>query len=529
MSKRAHYRAKAAQAKVLPREAPGLSWTQLALALLFGLTVATLTLSRSAKGAPASATSSPKAAAQPRTLSELEVRVWTADDMELQKLEREVVRLIQVDPESVFAHYLLVHVYCRTFARDPGDLYLIKQATDLAQQAIDLDQKAPYGYVAMAEILDLVGHADRAIALLAQAEKQGVRPNGRLAFARARLLSGDGNGGGTSPASGTKAALAELERASQSGDLDLRILAPYVVALLQSEFGGRELIARLENWQARFPAPLYQLTMAINHADLGEPTRAHTIYQDILRRDPRHREAKINDAILLYRKMGQAAKAVAILENALKNPAEPLPPRVKSTIQVHVAAAQLRRGREADAAKGFVEAISGDDDPSMLEFALRTYREAQAHKALVAMLRQLADVAPVRGNIHALIGETLSEGVNDHDGAIKAYANALVLEPGRADFYNGMGLAYYRKQALPEALKLFVTASELDPSDASARYNEACALSLLGRREDAIQILAEAITLDPRLMRSARHDTDFATIKDSLKFRELVQEAAISH
>src|SRR5438128_239185 len=102
-------------------------WTLGALLLT---AVAIAMLAWPAKGAPIS-----------RAERDLEVRVWTADEQNLPSLEKEVVRLIQVDGRSAFAHHLLAHVLVRFFARDPGDLYLLKQAADLAQQAIDLAPK----------------------------------------------------------------------------------------------------------------------------------------------------------------------------------------------------------------------------------------------------------------------------------------------------------------------------------------------------------------------------------------------------
>jgi hypothetical protein len=103
-------------------------------------------------------------------LKSLEVRVWTSEDAELPHLENEVVRAAQLDPHSAVAHQLLAHVLVRSFTRDPGDLYTLKQASDLAQQAVDLAPKKDHGYVAMAEILDLMGNSDRGLKLLDDAE-----------------------------------------------------------------------------------------------------------------------------------------------------------------------------------------------------------------------------------------------------------------------------------------------------------------------------------------------------------------------
>src|SRR5688572_26649021 len=104
------------------------------------------------------------------SLRDLEVKVWTADEHELPALERDVVRLLQINPSSAVAHHLLSQVQVRLFSEDPVDLYLLKQAPNLAQQAVDLDPRSAMGYVALADFLDLMGNPERGIRLLDEAE-----------------------------------------------------------------------------------------------------------------------------------------------------------------------------------------------------------------------------------------------------------------------------------------------------------------------------------------------------------------------
>ncbi|MGJ8508441.1 tetratricopeptide repeat protein, partial [Glaesserella parasuis] len=96
-------------------------------------------------------------------------------------------------------------------------------------------------------------------------------------------------------------------------------------------------------------------------------------------------------------------------------------------------------------------------------------------------------------------------------------ADAIILDPDRVDFYNGMGLALYRKKSYPAALRVFTAATELDPNDAISRYNEACVLALMGRPDESFNLLSEAVSLDPRLAATAKLDNDFATINTTSK------------
>lgn len=464
----------------------------------------------------------PAAAAAPEKPADaLEVKLWTADENELPALEKAVVRLIQVTPDSARAHQLLAHVMVRLFSKDPSDLYLLKQAADIAQQAIDLAPREPVGYVALAEILDLMGNADRAMQLLDEAEAAGVKPNWRFAFTRARLAS-DPTGAGAGKV------LKQMEKALSYPDSEPRIVVPYVVALLQTDSTGEQLIAKLEDWNRRFPSPLFQLTMAITESDLGKTQLAHALYGKILKADPGNKEAMVNDAILLYRDLKDGARAAAMLQQVLKDHVAEFAPPVRAMITAHLGAAYVRQKEWDKAQAAFARAMSGSEmeGNGLLEFITQTYRQANAQVQLVALIRQLNDTMRGTGVLYALLGETLSESLQKHDEALKAFSDAITLDPDRSDYYNGMGLTYYRKKAYPAALKLFEAASEVDPNDATARYNEACVLSLMGRRDDAINTLAEALTLDPRLTQSARADADFSGLQASPKFLELLQAMA---
>ena len=94
-------------------------------------------------------------------MRELEFEVWTAEDSELFKIEKKIVEQIQLFPYSAKAHYLLSHLYFRMYSNSPSELYLLKGSSDMAEQAIDLDKKSDFGYIALADVLDLMGNQSR--------------------------------------------------------------------------------------------------------------------------------------------------------------------------------------------------------------------------------------------------------------------------------------------------------------------------------------------------------------------------------
>jgi tetratricopeptide (TPR) repeat protein len=452
-------------------------------------------------------------------LADLEARVWSADDYDLPAVEREVVRMIQVDPRSAYAHQLLSHILVRFFTRDPGDLYVLKQASDLAQQAIDLDPKADSGYVAMADIMDLMGNPERGLALLDEAAAAGAEPSWRFYFTRSRLVSDDTD---------VKKVLGLLETALGFQDGDRRVIVPYVVALLQSQHQGEQLAAALADWQRRFPSPLFELTLAITETDLGRYKQAAALYTNILKHEPKNKEAMVNHAILLYRHLGDAGRAIALFEDVILAHTHDLTASTKAMVFAHLGAARLKRGDAKQAESEFFAAVKADgENLGIIDFVTKVYREHKAHKQLVSFIRLVNDQIGGNGVLHALLGETLSEELAKHDEAVRAFTDAITLDPDRSDYYNGLGLTYYRQKDYAQALKHFVAASEVDPNDATARYNEACVLALLERSDEAVATLAEALTLDPRLTKNARTDADFAKIKGNGRFKELVEQPSV--
>ncbi len=458
---------------------------------------------------------SPFALAESSATRDLEVRVWTSDESKIPSLEREVTHLMQVDAKSVAAHHMLSHIFVRIFTNDPSDIYMLRQAADLAQQAVDLSPNDPAGYTALADILDLMGNTEGALKLLRHAESRGIKPNWRFAFTRARLSADTAT---------TSKVLDLLGQALSFKDSLSDVVVPYVVAVLHADTPPEELITQLNQWNRKYPSPLFDLTLAITYSEQGAAKKAHQIYEAMLKVNPANVEARINNAILLYRDLKQPQKAIVQLEDLLSGRSQDLTQSLKSTVVSHLGAAFVEIKSWEKARRSFVQAMDLETDrqQQLTEFIGKTYKGANAHANLAALLAELSEHASGPGPLFAMLGDTLSQRLSKHDDAIKAYTDAITLDPSRSEYYTGMGLALYRKKSYLAALKVFTTASELDPGDAVPRYNQACVLALLGRDEESLQILAEAIALDPRLAISARTDHDFASIARTSKFIHVV-------
>ena len=66
-----------------------------------------------------------------------------------------------------------------------------------------------------------------------------------------------------------------------------------------------------------------------------------------------------------------------------------------------------------------------------------------------------------------------------------------------------------------------------DPNDAIAKYNEACVLSLMSRKREALISLQDAVALDPRLLETAQGDSDLDNIRTETAFNEIVPPTVV--
>ena len=450
---------------------------------------------------------------------QLEKEVWTRPPGDHADLEKRVSRIIQLKPGSAFGHYLMARLMVRKFSESPKEIGILRKASELGQQAIELEPEEDYGYIVIAEVLDVMGQTENGIRILKRSKIKGYGNSWRTEFIQARLES---------DILSNEEVLDRFDTALKMPGTQPDVIVPYVIAILSSYRTGSNLVADLSDWEKRHPHYLFTITQAIALTNLRQYAKAHRIYQKANRLGPNRAEVVVNDAILLYRHLGRTAKAQRQLNRVLQNSQE-LDDKVLSVVHGHLGVIHLRGSRYSKAATHFIRAMAGAaNQQDMVEFITREYRQRKKHRQLANLITRINIEFPGMGIMHALLGETLSEDLGDHQAALKAFGDAIILEPNRSDFYNGMGLTYYRTNDMQMALTLFTRASIVDPDDATAKYNEACALARLGRNIEALTSLREAIDLDPRLQENALADKDFASIKHLAQFEEVTSQFPVA-
>ncbi len=478
--------------------------------VLVGLLFSHLSYSQAFASSPESQTTIP----QPRSLEE---SIWLADVDQLDHLEQAAARLVQQDPYSSFGHYLLAEMYLKQFKQSPSQLRLLKQASELGQQAIELNPKEDYGYIVSAQVLDLMGYTDNALDILEGDGRLPLRSSWRVDFLRGQLLSGQ---------SSESQILKYFEAALKTKNSSPDIIIPYVIATLQNGSSGAPLIEELRAWMKNYPHRLFDLSLAIALSDNQQYDEAHKVYARLQKGSPETTEAFINDGILLYSQLKKPQDAQAMLAHTLQTRSD-LDKSRKSLIRAHLARIQLEHFKNyPEARKLFGEAIGQSKSPmEWIAFSHKAYEKSGRLQDFVALLEDLRPTITGSSYLYALQGEILSESLALHDQAIESFSSAILLDPDRSEFYNGLGLTYYRMHQLDKALTVFHEASKLDPQDATARYNEACVLAILGRAKEALGSLKEAIVLDPRLQQTARLDKDFTSIRVMEQFQSLTHSS----
>jgi tetratricopeptide (TPR) repeat protein len=86
---------------------------------------------------------------------------------------------------------------------------------------------------------------------------------------------------------------------------------------------------------------------------------------------------------------------------------------------------------------------------------------------------------------------------------------------------SGPALAFFATQEYGKAQEALRKAHEEFPDDPTVLFNLACAESLLGRADDAVDHLGQSIALDESFREFAQTDSDFDLIRDDPRFKEL--------
>ena len=76
-----------------------------------------------------------------------------------------------------------------------------------------------------------------------------------------------------------------------------------------------------------------------------------------------------------------------------------------------------------------------------------------------------------------------------------------------------------------DALDCFEKAIKIDPTEELGWFNKACALSLLNKKDEALDALFVATSIEPENLVNMREDEDFENIETTEKFQQLLSRS----
>lgn len=451
----------------------------------------------------------------------LETSTWLSPDADIYKTKIKVVHYIQNKPHSAFAHYLLSHVYLRILSLNPSNLSYITKATSAAQQALALRPKSDYGYVALADILSLLGQQKKAKELIKQAKSSGIKNSWRIDFIEARILIGSVS---------IEKSLQSVENALNNKTANKDVIVPYAIAILE-DLSLKEKISYLKKWESKYKSTDFTHELAITYSEQQNFKESIRYYNKLLKADPKNTEAIINKSILLLTHLNKPEASYKALSKIEAKAIEPLPNDTQSTYYRYLAKTQLKKNLFKKARENFLKSLLKSQDLTLTTSQIiKDYQRTNKKSDVYDILNNYNVEHPGSAFMHAVLGEFLSEELSRHNDALDALSSAIIIDPTKDEYFNAMGLIYYRTNKLDLALRLFNEAAILNPESATAIYNKACILSKLGETTKALSALNNAISLDPGYQAIAQQDNDFASIRTNKNFIKLTtQEYTLSH
>jgi len=107
---------------------------------------------------------------------------------------------------------------------------------------------------------------------------------------------------------------------------------------------------------------------------------------------------------------------------------------------------------------------------------------------------------------------------------IDFFEKILKENPNYIDALIPLGDSYTKLGLYEKGLLVDLQLVKLLPSDPTVFYNLACSYSLLGKIDDSIDALKNAINLGYNDFEHMQKDTDLENLKDNIKFKEILHK-----
>ncbi len=138
------------------------------------------------------------------------------------------------------------------------------------------------------------------------------------------------------------------------------------------------------------------------------------------------------------------------------------------------------------------------------------------------VLNRMKEPGTFRGQQLYLTGEAL-RALQRYQDALAPLQQAADLLPSNLRVWLALGWCYKRNNQLDLAIEALQRAEEVAPNEAVVPYNLACYWSLAGNKDQALNNLSRAISMDPNFRDLINDESDFDPLRSDPEFRALTE------
>lgn len=451
----------------------------------------------------------------------------------LRKIEKTLIKdLNKKSSDQTKTSYQLAMLYSEIFRKKSTDKYLVRQASHLAKQAIELDPKSQYGYIALSEVLLAMNLGPKALELLNQVKQVKLKDMNTVMLQELRIKAKNGkltpgnlinffkgygkaidSTGGSYETEVTRNLIQSVSTHDQALDLfdflkNKKKLNSSIYAFGLSRFhaskknfkAAKEALIGIDFNSLRIDDYVFLMELALIAPSSPEnPVPSKNRLMAFL---DQFRNSNPNDEGLEKRELiGRLFYSIAIASTKFRG--------YKLT--------------DNQVLSSFKKATLYNNDPVQSIKRLASLSPFLHQQITTKYFDWVAIHYPGSAKVYAAMAEVWQNQLSNYDAAIKGYLDAIVFEPKQSDHFIGLGIAYYSKMDFQKAKTVFTTALKINPSDALAAYNLACMHAITGEQEAALVQLGVAFQLDPSLTKSAEEDPDLKSLRSNLRFQNLIQ------
>lgn len=461
-----------------------------------------------------------------------ETIVYTGNLYDLDELEEKIIQVIEKNPSDPFGYYLMSCMYLRKVQLSSsmditgiGGSYL-KKSMELTQNLVESYPRLDLGYISMAESLSMLSQGEQAKLLLQESLVIIENPSWRIYFELSKIYFE------TDP----KKASAYLQQALSFKDSNIDILVPELINIYLSWYPVNAndkkikdkninyLIKEFKHWNSIYPHDAFLEKIGSLLVEQKKYQLAHSyLNRAYKKKKPEYLYAALLDSKIMYDKLNEMSYSKKLLTSILNLKYIDKYPHVKAMASLYMGHISLISKNLNEAKKYFSQVLTQNYEDEFIGNTFLTniydmYKGSSNVTEYTKFITELLDNNYLSSFVYVHLSRIYSQELNDHESGMEYITDALILDPSKPDYYVEAGIILYRMKDLKKASSMFELAYKLNPMYATARYNYACTMALMGDLDSAYLSLQKAVSLDPSLYLTALTDTDLSKLKEDPRF-----------